>query len=101
MQPCSQPRYGFTARSKPISGELFQVIDRARRIADQRGRQRRQVGEFGGERVPAVIEWAGGPRIKPHRRIGRGAATMAGQARHCFNRRRLGFPATIDRIEFG
>src|SRR6185437_3940293 len=26
MQPCSQPRYVFTARSKPISGELFQLI---------------------------------------------------------------------------
>src|SRR5690606_40100379 len=25
-QPCSQPRYGFTERSKPTSGELLRLI---------------------------------------------------------------------------
>ncbi len=68
-------------------GALVPADDRPRGIAGERGRQRRQIANFGCQRVPSVVERAGGLAVEPRRRVDRRPAAAPGRRGHDGGRR--------------
>src|SRR3982074_615833 len=70
---------------RPVETDIGRAVPayrRLRRIARQGGRELRQFAELGGQRVPTVVERADHLAVEPRRRIGDGAATLAGERGH-------------------